>query len=130
MKKIFSVLALALTMFSATSFAQSNLTMTMKEKADDAYFKRKEFTFYVSGINNPKEAALFLSKMKENTDVSSAVESGKDKSGNFMFAFTMKNVFDKSYYLNWVIKLDVSHVITFKGENKTPQEMLAAKETK
>jgi hypothetical protein len=127
MKKILSALALMLFVSSAT-IAQSNLTWVMKEKADNAYFMRTEFNYNISGFSSAKEASIFYAKMKENTDVTSVLDKGKDDAGNYKILVTMKSAHNKEYYLNWASKLGVSYILNVKGEKKTPQELLAAKE--
>jgi hypothetical protein len=130
MKKILSALALMLFVSSAT-IAQSNLTWVMKEKADNAYFNRTEFNYTISGFSNAKEAAAFYTKMKENADVTSVQDKGKDATGNYQVLVAMKSAQNKAYYLNWATKLGVAYIVTVKGEKKTPQEMLtAAKEVR
>jgi hypothetical protein len=128
MKKILSALALMLFVSSAT-IAQSNITWVMKEKATAAYFNRTEFNYSISGFNSQKDASVFYAKMKENADVTSVQDKGKDANGNYNVLVTMKSVQNKAYYLNWASKLGVTYILTANGEKKTPQELLAVKET-
>ena len=124
MKKIFAALALML-LVSSASIAQSNLTLVMKNKIN---FNQTEFNYSISGLNNQKDATAFCTKMKENADVSSVQDKGKDAEGNYNVMVTMKSVQNKAYYLNWASILGISYVINEKGEKHTPQELLAAKE--
>ena len=128
MKKVFSALAFMLMIYSSNSFAQSNLNWVLKEKADDAYFKRSEFIFSFSGLSNPKDMTAFYAKLKANTDVSSVQEKGKDADGNYSFLIQMKAPQAKNYYLNWATKLGVAYIVNLKGDKKTPQQMLAPAE--
>ena len=66
--------------------------------------------------------------MKENADVTSVQDKGKDATGNYNVLVTMKSAQNKAYYLNWASKLGVSYIVNVKGEKKTPQELLTAKE--
>jgi hypothetical protein len=130
MKKLFTLLVISLSMLSLRTIAQNNLTWVMKEKADDAYFNRTRFNYSVSGFTNQQEAGAFYAKMKENPDVVSAEDKGKDATGNYNVLVIMKKAQNKDYYLNWSVNLGVSYIITFKGEKKTPQEILAESKKK
>jgi len=126
MKKIFSALVIALTLTSVSAIAQSNITWILKEKADNAYFRKTTFNYSISGFNNAAEATSFYAKMKQNPDVLSVEDKGKDAEGNYNATITMKKPMEKSYYLKWISNLGVSYVLTLKGERKTPQQLLTA----
>ena len=129
MKKINLLFTLLLSIFSVGMIAQSNLTWVMKEKADDAYFQKTEFNCNISGFNNQQEATAFYAKMKQNADVTSVQDKGKDATGNYNVLLIMKSAQNKSYYLNWFSKLGVMYVLNAKGEKKTVQSLLANKES-
>ncbi|MEO8761641.1 MAG: hypothetical protein ABI388_09450 [Bacteroidia bacterium] len=127
MKKIFSTLVVALTFMSASVIAQNNVTLILKAKVDASYFERVEFTYTISGINNQQDAATLLGKMKANADIASVKNEGKDAEGNYQYNFQMKTAHDKTYYINMITNLGVAYVQTLKGEKKTPQQFLQAK---
>jgi len=127
MKKKFFSLIILLTLVSFISKAQSKVTWILKENANDAYFYKTTFNYTLTGFNNNVEATEFYTKMKQNTDVLSLLDKGKDVAGNYNAVVTMKKAQEKIYYLNWATRLDVSYIQTFKGEKKTPQQLLDSK---
>jgi|GEM_PF-1014848 hypothetical protein len=128
MKKINPLLALLLSVFSISMVGQSNLTLVMKEKADNAYFQKTEFNCDFSGFNNQQEATTFYTKMKTNIDVVSVQDKGKDATGNYIVLVAMKSAQNENYYLNWLSKIGVMYITDFKGEKKTIQEVIASKQ--
>jgi|SRR6185437_5763447 len=121
MKKIISILTVVLSIFSINAIAQSNLTWVMKEKGDN-YFQKTEFNCGISGLNNQKEATAFSNKIKENPDVASVLDKGKDAAGNYAMTIMMKSIQNKNYYFSWATKLGITTVMYVNGEKKTLQE--------
>ena len=127
MKKIFLALTLGVVLYTTNLNAQSNINWILKEKTDAVFFSKTIFDYSLSGFSTQSEVTAFYNKMRENLDVSSVKDNGKDAKGNYNVSVNMKSVKDESYYLNWAIKLGVAYIINFKGEKKTPQQILTAK---
>ena len=122
MKKIISILTIVLSILSINAIAQSNLTWVMKEKGDKTYFQKTEFNCGISGLNNQKEATAFFNKIKENPDVASVSDKGKDAAGNYTMTIMMKSIQNKKYYFDWATKLGITTVMAVNGQKKTLQE--------
>src|ERR1700756_5224638 len=129
MKKIFTVTAFTLLMFSAKVFAQTNITWILSDKVEKGYFKNKtEFTSTFSGFSNAAEATAFFDKLKTIPNILSVTTNGKDAKGNYRATFTVKEPQAGKYYASIMSKIGVSEV-EMNGQKKTTKSLLAGNQS-
>ena len=121
MKKILSIAIFTLMLLSAKSYAQTNLSWTIKDNG--ALKTRTEINSSFSGFSNQNEALAFFQKLRSNPDVASCEDLGKDASGNYNAKIKMKDVHNKQYYASFAMKYGITS-ITANGMTKTPREWM------
>jgi hypothetical protein len=125
MKKLF-VSFLFCSLFIVTkTFAQSNLTWTLKYKAEKGFFKTNTaFNSSFSGFNNKAESASFIEKIKSNPDVASVNVSNMAPNGNCDVMLNMKQPHDRMYYISLAQKLGIIYLQANNGPKKTVSQVL------
>lgn len=124
MKKILSITCLVLLILSFKSYAQSNITWTLKDKGEKEFFKtHTAFHSNFSGFNNKEESSKFIDKIKSDPEIASAIVSNVDAKGNCDIVLNMKQPHDKVYYVGLAQKLGITY-IQYNGQKKTPTEIM------
>ncbi|MBS1637138.1 MAG: hypothetical protein JST26_14565 [Bacteroidetes bacterium] len=124
MKKILSIAIFALMLLSGRSFAQTNLSWTIKDDIANGGLKTKtEINSAFSGFSNQNEAIAFYQKLRSNPDVASCEDLGKDANGNYNAKIKMKEMHNKQYYVALALKYGITS-ITANGVTKAPREWL------
>lgn len=124
MKKIFTILTLALIAFSGKMVAQSNVTWAFTDGGDKQFFKsHTEFNITVSGINDA-QAAEMQAKIKSNKDVASCTPLVKNAAGTYNMTMKMVKAHDGDYFINWAEKMGVKS-FQLNGKTKSLAELNA-----
>lgn len=130
MKKILSIICLAVLVLSNKGFSQSNLTWTVKDKIEKGFIKsHTTFNSSFSGFTNKEEANKFLSKIRSNAEVASVSVINSDANGNCDLTLVMKQTHDKMYYVGLAQKLGISYIVV-NGVKKTPAQIVEEKRNK
>lgn len=130
MKKNITATAFILLVLSVRLFAQSNLTWVINDKYEKGYFKSKtEIKSSFVGLLNATEAASFFKKIKENPEILSVDQLGKDSKGNYSVLLKVKEPQSAKFYLTMLNKIGVSNV-ELDGVKKSVQETMAGMENK
>lgn len=129
MKKILSIVCLAVLMFSFKAQAQSNITWTLKDDlAKGAIKTTTVLNSNFTGLNTKENAVAFVQKIKANPEVASCdIVSNTGTSCDVKLV--MKKAHDKMYYINMAQKLGVAY-IQVNGQKKTPAQFIADKRNK
>lgn len=118
---------LILLVFFSKTYAQSNITWTIKDKIVKGYIKsHTSFNTSFSGFTNKSEFDKFLSKIKSNPEIASIEIKNSDANGNCDLKLVMKHTHDKIYYIGLAQKLGVSYIV-FNNVKKTPQQIMNEK---
>lgn len=124
MKKIFTLICLAILMIAGKAYSQSNLTWTVKDKVQKGFFKSsKVLNSNFSGFTNKEEATAFFNKLKMDRSVLSAEVINTDAKGNSDVKLTMRDTHDKKFYVGMAQKYQIAH-ISANGITKTPTQMM------
>lgn len=124
MKKFLSISCLVILLFASSTYAQSNITWTLKDKVQKGFFKSSTtLNSHFSGFTSKDEAAKFCAKFKANAEVASAEVSNSDANGNCDLRLVMKQPHNKQYYVNMAQKLGVAY-ISVNNQKKTPTQIL------